>query len=367
MKKKILMILHLPPPVHGAAIMGKYLIESRVINQAFDVDHVNLSTSTRLNEIGKRSFRKVFSSLRIISDVTKALLRKKYDLCYVTLTSASSGFYKDLIIVLILKLFRANIVYHFHNKGVSLRQSRWIDNLLYRFAFNNTRSILLSPSLYFDFKKYVKTEHVFFCPNGIPLQEYGDSEHQLPDTFNCKLLFLSHMMVEKGVITLLDACKILKQKAHRFECHFVGAWTNITDREFTKMVKERGLEDIVHAHGPKFGSEKVRYFLESDIFVFPSHNDCFSLVLLEAMNFGLPIVATLEGGTPDIVVNEKTGFVINKKDSIELASKIEILILRPELRKEFGQQGRSRLKSHFTIDKFENNMASILESSVVYS
>jgi glycosyltransferase involved in cell wall biosynthesis len=365
MKQKILMILHLPPPVHGAAMMGKYLVESKIIRDSFDVSHINLSTSVKLDQIGKKGFHKIFASLKILARVVKALLRKRYDLCYVTLTSSSTGFYKDFLIVLILKLFNKRIVYHFHNKGISAHQERWVDNLLYRYAFRNTRSILLSRNLYVDFQKYVKTENVFFCANGIPLNQFvNQGIRDLRPGEPCKLLFLSHMMIEKGVITLLDACKVLRERGHYFECHFVGAWTNITQDEFKHMVKVRGIDKIVFAHGPKFELDKMNYFLNSDIFVFPTHNECFGLVLLEAMSFGLPVVATEEGGIPDIVLNDQTGFVIEKDNFTELASKLEILITKPELRREFGVRGKTRVTKHFTIDKFEHNMASILKDSL---
>jgi hypothetical protein len=50
---KILFILHYPPPVHGAAVIGGYIKESVVINQAFNCSFINLSTSSTVEEIGK--------------------------------------------------------------------------------------------------------------------------------------------------------------------------------------------------------------------------------------------------------------------------------------------------------------------------
>ena len=64
--------------------------------------------------------------------------------------------------------------------------------------------------------------------------------------------------------------------------------------------------------GRKYGEEKERLFRESDIFVFPTYYDieCFPLVLLEAMQYGLPCVNTDEGGIRDIVVND-SGFTVH--------------------------------------------------------
>src|SRR5690606_40621382 len=95
MTPKILFILHLPPPVHGAAMMGKYLQQSTLINGTFEADYINLSTSKHLDEIGKGRMKKIFGFFQLQIKVVKALIRKDYDLCYMTLTAQGVGFYKD--------------------------------------------------------------------------------------------------------------------------------------------------------------------------------------------------------------------------------------------------------------------------------
>lgn len=52
-KQRILFVLHLPPPVHGAAMMGKYIHDSRVINEAFECKYINLTSAKTLQDIGK--------------------------------------------------------------------------------------------------------------------------------------------------------------------------------------------------------------------------------------------------------------------------------------------------------------------------
>ena len=59
MKPKILFILHLPPPIHGAAMMGKYIQESELINSSFDCFCINLATAGSLSDIGHISLKKL--------------------------------------------------------------------------------------------------------------------------------------------------------------------------------------------------------------------------------------------------------------------------------------------------------------------
>lgn len=58
MKPKILFILHLPPPIHGAAMMGKYIQESELVNSSFDCFCINLATAGSLSDIGHISLKK---------------------------------------------------------------------------------------------------------------------------------------------------------------------------------------------------------------------------------------------------------------------------------------------------------------------
>ncbi len=362
-KPKILFILHLPPPMHGAAMVGKYIRESKIINENCEADFIDLATNRILNQSGKGSFKKIATFSGIANNVVKALRRKKYDLCYMTLTAQGAGFYKDLLIVSILKMWHCNIIYHFHNKGVSknkIAPARW----LYSYAFKNTKSILTSRYLYPDIQNYVSLQNVFYCLLGIPvIQKLSDQNKSIIKAENnprCRLLFLSNMILEKGIFVLLDACEKMNQKGLVFECNYVGGWSDVTEDEFKSEIEKRQLTNIVFAHGPKYNDEKQAFYETADVFVFPTHYDTFGLVNLEAMQNGLPVVSTPEGGIPDIVVDGETGFLVPHNSATLLAEKLTTLIKNPSLRYRMGQKGRQRFFELFTLQSFESNLSQIL-------
>lgn len=362
MKEKILFIMHMPPPVHGASMMGKYIHDSRVVNDAFECRYFNLTLAKDLQDIGKGGLRKLIDFIKQITALRNVIKAENPNLCYVTPNAKGGAFYKDFLIVMMLKAMRKKVIVHYHNKGVSTRQNKVIDNFLYRHFFKNLKVILLADTLYNDVRKYVKKEDVYICPNGIP--ETINIKKRVHDGFN--ILFLSNMMREKGVWDLIDACKILKDKGLNFHCHFIGKWSDISEETFNDRINALGLQDCVNAYGAKYGEEKNDFFENTDVFVFPTfyHNETFGLVLLEAMQYSIPCISTDEGGIPFVIEDGKTGFVIEKHQSKILADKLVLLIDNPNLCNEMGNAGRKKFEQEFTLNQFEKKIAEILNDAL---
>lgn len=373
-KPKILFILHLPPPVHGAALMGKYIHDSKLVNETFESHYINLATAKNLTDIGKVGIKKFINFAKLLKCIRKEIKRLKPQLVYVTPNACGGAFYKDFIVVEMLKHMGCKVVVHYHNKGVSTRQDNKFDDCLYKKFFEGIKVILLADNLYSDIHKYVKREDVIICNNGIPdvtADIHNIIEKHLSKPL--KMLYLSNMMEEKGVWVLLEACKILKERGLDFICYFVGGWKDITEDTFYERTFASGLtvstpnhinnEATIIALGPKYGNDKANCFNQSDVFVFPTfyHNECFPLVLLEAMQYGLACISTNEAGIPDIIDNEKTGLIVRKKDSLALADSIERLINNRGLCMQMGQSGHKKYEEKFTLDAFEKSICRILE------
>lgn len=364
MTPNILFILHLPPPIHGAAMMGKYIQESKVINASFDCRFINLATASNLSDIGHVGLKKVWKYLGLLKHIFQTVRKIRPDLVYITPNAGGVAFLKDFVVVQILKAMDCKIVAHYHNKGVTVYQNKWIYNFLYRRFFRRLKVILLAETLYKDVARYVERKRVFICPNGIPIS-HRDEQWEKSNNEVTHLLFLSNLLVSKGVFILLDALQILTEKGYTFICRLVGGETAEINAElFAKEVKKRGLDKYVTYMGRKVGTEKELVFRQTDIFVFPTYNECFPLVVLEAMAHKLPVVTTNEGGILDIVEDGINGLICEKQNAKSLAYCIARLLDDEDLRTSMGEAGFKKFEQQYTLTAFERQFTQVIEKAL---
>ncbi len=103
-------------------------------------------------------------------------------------------------------------------------------------------------------------------------------------------------------------------------------------------------------------SDRVPELLNAmDVFVLPSRGEGMSNTLLEAMACGLPLLATKVGGNPEIVEEERTGWLFGPGDFNDLAGRLMLLANNPGLKLQFGRAARERAVESFSLDRMLEN------------
>ena len=363
--KKVLCIMQLPPPIHGASLMNSYLSKSKVINDSFNVQVVNLQFASLLKDLKKFSFLKVFKSIYYAGAIFYKVIKYRPHLVYFTISPSGYAFYRDAVYVLILKLFGSKILFHLHGKGIKKETERSsLKRKLYKFVFKNTSVICLANNLTEDIKP-VYTAVPYVIPCGIPIHPKSNQKTHKSENI-IQILFLANYIENKGILKLIDAVKILKDQEFIFNVRLVGAPTDLSVEAIENYVRVRDLENCVQVVGPRYDEEKYNEFLTADIFVFPTFysNEAFPLVNLEAMQFSLPVISTDEGGISEAVINDVTGFVIEPRNTQELADKLSLLIKDKNLREEMGIKGKDRFFKHYTLQHFEENIKNVFDTII---
>jgi glycosyltransferase involved in cell wall biosynthesis len=188
-----------------------------------------------------------------------------------------------------------------------------------------------------------------------------------------KVLFVGRVSPEKGVHVLLDAFQRVIKQCPQTRLQITGPFDPLpierevglsNDPKVAQLVRfyknnargyithlQRmisGMSDHVLLTGP-FARQQVIDSYQADLFVFPSlWKESFGIPIVEAMAAGIPVVGTRAGGVPEIVVDGKTGMLVERGDASALGEAIVYLLQNDNARKSMGEAGRERAARLFS-------------------
>lgn len=369
-KTKILVVGQTPPPYHGQALMTKRLIDAKF--DLVKIIHVRMAFSGDARDVGKASWKKVLHLFAIAMQVWKhRFANRQLILYYMPAGPNRIPILRDLILLALIRPLFSKTIYHFRAAGISEYVSKksflfyWICKFIYGRPFKAIQLSSLNPkdAEFFSAKK------IFYVPNGIEdnaCQKLDNKKEEVLKDGLVKILFVAALREDKGFSILLDALHVLiKHSTTNFRLLVMGEFTSAEyEKEIKIKLAEFKLLNHVEFLGLKTGKEKWEYFRIADFLCFPTFYDCesFGNVIIEAMMFHLPVIASDWRGIPDIVT-EDIGFLVPVKDKDGLADKIHLLINDENLRKQLGCNARKRFLKNYTLDTYLKQVEKVLSSS----
>jgi phosphatidylinositol alpha-1,6-mannosyltransferase len=129
-------------------------------------------------------------------------------------------------------------------------------------------------------------------------------------------------------------------------------------KEVLRLVAGSGLGSFVHLTGKVNQVDLPKWYAAGDVFAMPCRTrvggwdvEGLGIVFLEGSATGLPVIVGDSGGATDAVVNGETGFLVNGKDTNEIADRISYLLNNPVAAKAMGEAGRNWVASEWTWDQ----------------
>lgn len=204
-------------------------------------------------------------------------------------------------------------------------------------------------------------EKIHTIYNGLDLERFKPKPRRRGRVEQVKILSVARLIEQKGLVYLLGACKILKERGYKFRCEIIGApeaplYTNYFVR-LKKLHRQLGLEDCVHFRGAQPFDRVLEAYRDADIFVLPcviaedGSRDITPNALIEAMAMKLPVVSTNITGIPEIVEDGVSGILLSPRDESALAEAVIKLIDDHDFRKKLGENARKRVEERFDINK----------------
>jgi glycosyltransferase involved in cell wall biosynthesis len=355
-----------PPPIHGQSLMIQMLLDgARNGSMAgIQLHHVRMAFSDNMDQVGRFQLRKVGHLIGLIFRILMAHFRCKAQVLYYPPAGPNSvPLLRDLVILTATRWLFARTVFHFQASGSSEkiesfpRPLRW---LVKRAFLKPCASIQLS-QFAVDDASYFDSKNIYTIPNAAhdEAKRLGWStttliaHRQRSSEQPVRLLYVGTVCESKGILVLLEACRLLATKGFHFHLDIVGSFQPASfEKKIHVQLTEMRIESAVTLHGQKTGNAKWRMFADADIFCFPSHyeSEGFPCVLVEAMCFSLPIVSTRWRGIPSIVDHGVTGFLCEIQSPESIQESLCQLIQSLELRQRMGAAARTIYESELTPD-----------------
>lgn len=356
--RKILVVGQTPPPYHGQAIMIKTLLEGEYTE--VELFHVRMFFSKEMNELGRFTFSKVFHLLKVILEIFYFRIFHNVRVLYYPPSNPDRlPVLRDLAILCMTRWMFQKTIFHFHAAGISeiYPSLPWFLKFLFRWGYFKP-DVAIRLSVYNpDDGAFLQARNQCLVPNGIDDEYLIVRDRAREANAICTLLFVGIIRESKGILVLVEAMRILAEKGLPVCVKIVGKFESSEFERFVlTRIEEFGLSEHFDFLGVLIGAEKHQAYLNADIFCFPTFFETFGLVVAEAMQFELPVVASRGQGVQSLVVDGVTGFLTQVQDFEATANCIERLVLDPELRCQMGSAGRRRYLKEYSIEKFHDRM-----------
>jgi len=335
-EKVVVAIGPLPPPYNGQSISFRMLVDAlQKREKVFPVD-IMISVDPGqpwLVGIVTRAFSFFKVGFSLIS------IFYRYDCrVYLTISQSSRGFKRDYMIMTLAGWFNHPIVAHlkggnydgfYYSQRTFMR--KMILKMLRRFETLVVLGKRLIPMYSFDTKLLDK---VVVVENGLPFDKEPSKAKETP-VEEVGVLFLSNLIESKGYLDLLDAVAMCRNHEPRIHVHFAGKFQDSADdilvksatqakEMFDTKVKDLGIEDRVTYHGLVIEQAKTDLLENCHILALPTRYiyEGQPISIIEALAFGMPIIATDYRAITDMVIDKETGVFVRPTEAKDIADAI---------------------------------------------
>lgn len=356
-RPRLLFLSPLPPPVGGIAVWTNAVVRSPLAER-FEIHVVDISPSDK-GAVSQRSrFRigRVADAARILRDLLRELVLFRPQIVHIN-TPYRWALVRDCIAIAAARAVGGRTILHFRGgdlpemvgalpapvRYVLLAVLRRVDRLL---------ALTHETRLYLE--SVAGKESVRYLPNFIAIDEIDPPDRTSREA-PVRVLFVGWIVEAKGVRELLAAAREVRGASFTLvgpqDPEFVTTLTGSLD----------ALGPRVELLPPHSRDEIMKLYREADVFVLPTWREGFPNVVLEAMAWGLPVVATAVGAIPDVVRDGIDGMVVPPQDAQRLAAAIQRLVDDPELRSAAGHRARRRVEQLFSSDAVLGQLEAVYE------
>ena len=358
----------------GPEIMTQHLLNSS-LNEKYELIHFNISKGRDINSKAKFDFLNLFYGVVQPFQLLYFILVYRPDAIYTNMAQNLGGFLRYASFIWIARLCRVPVVVRVMGDGFNhFHQNSPLKSFIGK-TFNCVSCFIVrAEKLKRQFDGLVPSEKLRVVYSGIETAEFEreDLVEKRADN-ELRLLFVGYLTQAKGAFDLLKVIPRLVEEESTLEFRFMGAKvkternivyidgvTRPQDEILEELMANEVVQEKVEFLGVLSGDEKVREFVNSDIYVLCSHSEAFPTSVLESMAAGLPVIATPVGVLPEAF--DERGVLFYDTGDLEGLKKAILKLARDkELRAAMSDYNLEDAKKNYTIDAYGNRVRSLFD------
>lgn len=358
--RDVLLILRPPPPYGGGEIVGALL--QRLFTGTFAILAFHRPHHHRASQ-GRLSFGNVWFGIRYVTRCTTRLIRDRPRVVYLDIPKDTTSFLRSSVVIVAANILGIRVVgdlaggdFLFLRRGRATRRyGRWILNSVYaiRVLGESVASTLTANGIH---NAVVISNGIDEPPgvnNATSTYTSGDERH---------FLYVGKIAYAKGISTLIDFVDDFRAEGTPFQLHIVGEWENErTSSEIKRQLVDRGIADLVVLHGRLVDDAKWEIYRSAHLLLHPTHWDGQPVVILEALAYGIPVVATRIGAIPDTITSGCEGYLMADNSAAQLIVGVNEIMLDEQTYSDFRYRARTAFQERFAATVFRTRMRTLLE------
>jgi glycosyltransferase involved in cell wall biosynthesis len=377
----LVLIGQTPPPYNGQTVMIEVLragLEGR-----FLLEHVRMSYSASIDEVGKPKLSKFLKLFSLIHATRKALKKHPGSILYYPPASPNLiPIVRDILYLPCVRYLAKKTVYHYHAYGIAeFLENKPLLAKLARLAYGKADLAVVPTAPCRKDPVFLRSKRIETVPYGrnMPAADLRPSTSDLgpltPDLCPLssdlhspapvlRILFVGIHTAGKGFFDLIETARELKDRDVPFHIRCAGMWAEEEERiKAEEMMTRYGLQSAITLLGNCTGDKLWQEYKNADVLFFPTKYvlETQGMVVVEAMAFSLPVVASCWRGPKDVVVDGITGFLCDPGSITAYADALTELQKSPEKRIAMGAAGRRRYEDCYTEERYIHRWMELLD------
>lgn len=257
-----------------------------------------------------------------------ALIRYRVSAVHLNSTIDAKALIRDAVYCFVSKVFRRKVIYQLHGGLLpdDVLTRRNILTGIFKWLVRRADAVVVLTSEELEaYRLWAAKGNIRLIANGIDLAPYAMATPKSFPKEDLNLVYIGRLIPSKGVEITVRAIHYLRQQGDFPSVRFIIAGCDSVVVDLKKRIEELNLGSLVRILGPVFGWEKVKFWKEAHIFVFPTASERLPYSMLESLASGTPLITTRVGAIPDFIQDGVQGIFVQPFDVIGLAERIKAL------------------------------------------